>query len=323
MAAYPNPEKSPRTLALAGGVGGAKLAAGLQTALPDGELAVVVNTADDFKLWGLHISPDLDTVMYTLAGIANPKTGWGIQNETFDSLKMLENYGEDTWFMLGDRDLATHILRTGLLFKGELLTKITGRLSTSLGVESTVLPMCDEPVSTLVHTPDGPLEFQDYFVRRRQGDEVLGVDLRGIEESRIPAAVSEALAGAEVIVLCPSNPIVSIGPILSVPGMAEALTAAPAPIVAVSPIVGGRALKGPADRMMDSLGHEVSATGVALMYKDVVDAIIIDGTDAAEEPNIKDLGLEVLVTDAVMRVEADRERLAREVLEFGRELRDR
>ena len=320
MDVQPHPDTPSKTLALAGGVGGAKLAAGLQAVLPDGDLAVVVNTADDFRLWGLHISPDLDTVMYTLAGIANPQAGWGIRNETFDALGMLAGYGEDTWFMLGDKDLATHVLRTDRLHKGDSLTEVTADLSAALGVGSAVLPMCDEPVSTLVHTPNGPLEFQDYFVRRRQRDEVLGVDLRGVEGARVTPGTSQALAEAGLIVLCPSNPVVSIGPILSVPGFSEALAAAPAPKVGVSPIVGGRALKGPADRMMHSLGHEVSAMGVARGYGGMVDAMVIDRTDADEEPAIAGLGLEVLVTDAVMRGERDRGRLAREVLEFGRSL---
>lgn len=317
MTGHPTSERSAKTLALAGGVGGAKLAAGLQSALPPEDLAVVVNAADDFRRWGLHISPDLDTVMYTLAGIANPQTGWGIRGETFEALNMLDRYGEDAWFKLGDRDLATHVLRTSRLHDGESLTEITADLSSTLGVRASVLPMCDEPVATLVHTPRGPLEFQDYFVRRGQRDEVLGLDLLGIEEARVPCAVSDALAEAEVIVFCPSNPIVSIGPILAVPGMKEALSAAPAPKVAVSPIVGGRALKGPADRMMDSLGHEVSAIGVARMYEGIVDGMVIDRADVAEEDGIVDLGMEVLVTDAVMRDGKDRERLAREVLEFA------
>ncbi|MGB3634600.1 MAG: 2-phospho-L-lactate transferase [Rubrobacteraceae bacterium] len=306
-----------KILALAGGVGGAKLAAGLQATLPPEDLTVIVNTADDFRLWGLHISPDLDTVMYTLAGIANPQTGWGIRHETFGALEMLGNYGDDTWFKLGDRDLATHVLRTAQLNRGESLTEITAKLAAALGVNNSLLPMCDEPVATLVHTPDGPLEFQDYFVHRRQEDEVLGVDLRGIEDARVSTAVSEALTEAEVVVLCPSNPIVSINPILSVPGMTEALYASSAPKVAVSPIVGGKALKGPADRMMDSLGHEVSATGVSRMYKGLVDGMVVDRADAEEEDDIAALGMEVLVTDSVMRDEEDRERLAREVLEFG------
>ena len=311
----------PKTLALAGGVGGAKLAAGLQAALSPEDLTVVVNTADDFRLWGLHISPDLDTVMYTLAGIANPQTGWGIRDETFDALEMLARYGEDAWFKLGDRDLATHVLRTARLYGGAPLTEITANLSAALGIRAAVLPMCDEPVATRVHTPDGPLEFQDYFVRRRQEDEVLGVDLRGLEEAWVAESVSGAVAEAGVIVFCPSNPIVSIGPILAVPGMREALSGASAPKVAVSPIVGGRALKGPADRMMDSLGHEVSATGVARLYEGLVNGMVVDRADAAEKDDIAALGMEVLVTDTVMRDEGDRERLAREVLDFSVALR--
>lgn len=309
------------TLALAGGVGGAKLAAGLQAALPDGDLTTVVNTADDFTLWGLHISPDLDTVMYTLVGLANPQTGWGVAGDSFAAREMLSRYGEDTWFMLGDRDLATHVLRTARLRAGEPLTKVTGGLAAALGARSAILPMCDEPVSTIVHTPQGPLEFQDYFVRRRQKDEVRGVELRGIQNARVPWGVSEALGGAELVVFCPSNPVVSIGPILAVPGMAEVLAAAAAPKVAVSPIVGGRALKGPAARMMASLGHEVSATGVARMYEGLVDGMVIDHRDRNERVGIEALGMRVLVTDAVMRDGADRARLAREVVEFGTTLR--
>ncbi len=305
-----------RTLALAGGVGGAKLAAGLQDVLSPGDLTVVVNTADDFELWGLHVSPDLDTVMYTLAGLANPETGWGVVDESFAVLGMLARYGEDTWFKLGDRDLATHILRTARLRAREPLTEITAALSSTLDVESTLLPMCDEPVSTVLDTPDGRLEFQEYFVRRGQRDEVLGVELAGIEKARIPAAVSEALAGAEAIVLCPSNPVVSIGPILAVPGMREALAASPAPKVAVSPIVGGKALKGPADQMLASLGHEVSAAGVARMYKGLVAGMVIDRADEGERKEIEGFRMRALVTDAIMRRPADRTHLAREVLEF-------
>ena len=265
-----------KVLALAGGVGGAKLAAGLEAALSPGNLAAVVNTADDFDLWGLRICPDLDTVMYTLAGIANPETGWGIAGESFGALGMLARYGEDIWFKLGDRDLATHVLRTTKLRSGEPLTEIIAGLSAALGVRSAILPMCDEPVATVLDTPDGPLEFQDYFVRRRQRDEVLSIRLRSIDDARPTGAILEALAGADLVVLCPSNPVVSIGPILAVPGMREALASSPVPKVAVSPIVGGRALKGPADRMLASLSHEVSAVGVARMYEGIVDGMVID-----------------------------------------------
>ena len=312
-----------KVVALAGGVGGAKLASGLEAALArngsPGDLSVIVNTADDFDLWGLRVCPDLDTVMYTLAGLANPKTGWGVADESFAALTMISAYGEDTWFRLGDRDLATHILRTQRLRAGERLTEVTARLAGALGVSSVLLPMSDEPVSTMLDTDAGLLEFQEYFVRRGQRDEVLGVELRGIEDARVPVEVQEVVARAEAIVLCPSNPVVSLGPILAVPGMWRLLSASPAPKVAVSPIVGGRALKGPADRMLQSLGHEVSATGVARMYEGLLDGFVMDRADG-KEPRISSLGMRFLATDAVMRDEADRERLGREVLEFCSEL---
>ena len=309
-----------RVCALAGGVGGAKLAAGLQAALRPGDLSIVANTADDFDLWGLRICPDLDTVMYTLAGVANEETGWGVEDESFRALTMISAYGEDAWFRLGDKDLATHILRTQRLRAGACLTEVTVGLAAALGVEGTLLPMCDEPVATVLKTPEGLLEFQEYFVRRGQRDEVLGVELRGIENARIPAEVSEGVSRAEAIILCPSNPVVSIGPILAVPGMRELLTNCTAPKVAVSPIVGGRALKGPADKMLRSLGHEVSAAGVARMYEGIVDGFVVDRLDGEEEAGISALGMRVLKTDAVMHDEPDRERLAREVLNFCSEL---
>jgi LPPG:FO 2-phospho-L-lactate transferase len=306
-----------KVVALAGGVGGAKLAAGLQDVLPAGDLSVVVNTADDFDLWGLHICPDLDTVMYTLAGIANPETGWGIEGESFETLNMLGRYGEDTWFKLGDRDLATHVLRTDRLRSGETLTGVTAGLAGALGVESAVVPMSDDPVSTVLETPEGRLEFQEYFVRRGQRDEVLGVELRGIGDARPSGEVLAAIYGADAIVICPSNPVVSIGPILALPDMREALTSSRAPKVAVSPIVGGRALKGPADRMPLSLGHEVSATGVAAMYAGLVDGMVVDTVDEGERAGIEEIGMRVLVTDSVMRDAGARARLASETLEFG------
>jgi LPPG:FO 2-phospho-L-lactate transferase len=319
----PTGKKLLKTVALAGGVGGAKLAAGLEAALArggsPGDLSVVVNTADDFDLWGLRVCPDLDTVMYTLAGLANPDTGWGVTDESFAALGMISAYGEDAWFKLGDRDLATHILRTQRLRAGERLTEVTAGLAGALGVSSALLPMSDEPVSTVLETDAGLLEFQEYFVRRGQRDEVSGVRLRGIESARVPVEVREAVARAEAIILCPSNPIVSVGPILAVPGMRKLLSTSPAPKVAVSPIVGGRALKGPADRMLQSLGHEVSAMGVARMYEGWIDGFVVDRADR-EEAGISSLGMCVLATDVVMRAEADRERLGREVLEFCSEL---
>jgi len=306
-----------KVLALAGGVGGAKLAAGLQAVLGARELAVAVNTADDFDLWGLRICPDLDTVMYTLAGISNPETGWGLAGESFAALEMLARYGEDAWFRLGDRDLATHVLRTARLRLGESLTRVTVDLSSALGVESAILPMCDERVATVLETPEGPLEFQEYFVRRGQRDEVLGVELLGIEGARATNAVLGALDAVDLVVFCPSNPVVSTGPILAVPGMRKAIEASGAPKVAVSPIVGGRALKGPADKMLASLGHEVSAAGVARMYEGLVDGMVIDTVDEEDRRGIEALGMRVLETRAIMRDAPDRARLAREVIEFG------
>jgi LPPG:FO 2-phospho-L-lactate transferase len=306
-----------KVVALAGGVGGAKLAAGLQEVLPAGGLTVVVNTADDFDLWGLHICPDLDTVMYTLAGIANPETGWGIVDESFETLNMLGRYGEDTWFKLGDRDLATHVLRTDRLRSGETLTEITHRLSDALDLASAVLPMTDDPVSTVLDTPEGRLEFQEYFVRRGQKDEVLRVELRGIEDAGPTEAVLAAISGADAIIFCPSNPVVSIGPILALPGMRKALALSRAPKVAVSPIVGGRALKGPADKMLLSLGHEVSSAGVAAIYAGLVDGMVVDTVDDDDRAGIEAIGMRVLVTDSVMREAGDRARLASETLKFG------
>lgn len=312
-----------KVVALAGGVGGAKLAAGLQDALPDGDLTVVVNTADDFDLWGLRICPDLDTVMYTLADFANPVTGWGVRKESFNSLGMISVYGEDCWFKLGDKDLATHILRTNRLREGASLTEVTAGLVEALGARARILPMCDEPVATILDTQEGPMEFQVYFVRRGQKDDVRGVELRGIEDAQITESVSAALAGADLILLCPSNPIVSIWPVLAVPGMRKALEASPALKVAVSPIIGGRALKGPADRMLSSLGHESSATGVARIYEGLIDGMVVDLVDTAERAEIEALGVRVLETEAVMRDAEDRTRLAREVLDFGAKLAGR
>lgn len=305
---------------LAGGVGGAKLARGLALALPDGELTVLVNTGDDFELYGLRICPDLDTVMYTLAGIVDPGPGWGVEGDTTRTLAAIAEYGRDPWFKLGDRDFATHILRTERLRQGATLTEVTRELSSALGVRSTILPMTDDPVATLIDAPAGRLAFQDYFVARRQADDVLGVVFEGVERARASAAVVSALAEADLIIVGPSNPIVSIGPILEVPGVRSALAMAGAPVIAISPIVGGRALKGPADRMLGTLGHEVSAAGVAGLYASFADAVVIDESDRDLAPRIEAMGLAPLVTKTVMGGDADRRRLAEDVLAFGRSL---
>ena len=306
-----------RVVALAGGVGGAKLAHGLALAGLDDRLSVVVNTADDFTLFGLHISPDLDTVMYTLAGLANPETGWGLRGDSFVTLEMMRRYGRDAWFWLGDMDFATHILRTEGLRHGDRLTALTARLRAWLGVGAGILPMTDEPVATLVRTPEGELDFQDYFVRRGHADEVLGVRIAGIESAVMTSEVTAALDGADAIVLCPSNPIVSIGPILAVSGFQDRLRDSRAPVVAVSPIVGGQALKGPADQMLATLGYEVSAAGVAALYGDFLDGMVIDSRDAMLADRIAGLGIAVYVTDTIMRNDDDRCRLADETLAFA------
>ncbi|HEY8292681.1 MAG TPA: 2-phospho-L-lactate transferase [Thermomicrobiales bacterium] len=304
-------------VALAGGVGGAKLADGLYRVLPPDTLTIIGNTADDLDLFGLHISPDLDTVMYTLAGLANPATGWGVVDDTFTTLGMLERYGEDVWFRLGDADFATHLKRTAALRAGQRLTDVTASLIASLGIRARLLPMCDERVGTEVETPEGWRDFQDYFVRRRHADRVTQIRFAGIERARVTPEVTDALAAADVIIFCPSNPLVSIGPILAVPGLMDALRASPAVKIAVSPIVGGKALKGPADRMLAEQGMEVSAYGVATGYVGLLDAMTIDALDAADASRIEGLGMAVQVAQTVMQNDGDRQELARAVLAFA------
>jgi LPPG:FO 2-phospho-L-lactate transferase len=310
-------------IALAGGVGGAKLAQGLYRALPPDSLTVIGNTADDMTHLGLRISPDLDTVLYTLADMANPTTGWGIAGDSTRTFELLRRYGAEDWFLLGDLDLATHLRRTTLLASGESLTAATASLTRALEVRAAILPMCDEPVGTIVETPDGPLDFQEYFVRRRHQDRVTGIRFGGIEAATLPPGVGTALDMAEVIVFCPSNPFVSLGPILAVPGFRERLAATRVPRVAVSPIIGGRALKGPADRMLAGLGHDVSTLGVARLYADLLDGLVIDDEDAALAPAIEALGLRTLVTQTIMGGAEDRQRLAEETLAFARSLSPR
>jgi len=301
---------------LAGGVGGAKLAHGLQAQVGS-RLVVVVNTADDVERHGLVVSPDHDTVMYTLAGIDNREWGWGIAGETFATAEMLERYGEETWFRLGDRDLATHIVRTARLRRGDRPTDVARDLQRALGIRAAILPMSDQPVRTEVLTDDGWIAFQDYFVRLHQAPEVRDLRFAGIEDATSTPEVDAALEAAEAIVIAPSNPFVSVRPILSVMGIEAGLQTARsrgAPVVAVSGIVGGAALKGPADRMLVSLGHEASALGVARQYTGIADVFVLDAVDAALEPAIRGLGLRTVVTDTIMRDDAGRARLAAEVL---------
>ena len=305
-------------VALAGGTGGAKLAHGLQAVLAPGDLTVVVNTGDDTERHGLLVMPDHDSVMYMLAGRFDDQRGWGVRGETWTVMDGLAEYGEAAWFRLGDRDFATHIARTARLHEGHTLTEVVRSLQTALGIPTAILPMADRPIRTQVRTDDGWLDFQEYFVRLRQAPEVREVRFTG-DDATTPQ-VLDALDAAEVIVIGPSNPIVSIGPILAGP-IADVVTrraGAGIPVVAVSPIVGGIALKGPADRMLVSLGHESSALGVARIYRDIATAFVFDAVDAALEPEIAALGLRTLVTDTIMADEAGRARLARTVLEVAR-----
>ena len=312
-----------RVVELAGGVGGAKLADGLQVHLGAG-LTVIVNTGDDVERHGLAIWPDHDTVMYTLAGIDDRERGWGLRDETWSVIDQLGRLGEETWFRLGDRDLATHVVRTARLAAGDRPTDVAAHLQKALGIAATVLPMTDAAVRTEVRTDDGWLDFQTYFVGRRQEPTVHEVRFRGADAAAPTAevlAALDALQPTDAIVVAPSNPIVSIGPLLAIAGLRSAVAAARergVPVVAVSGIVGGRALKGPADRMLVSLGHESSALGVARLYAGWIDTFVIDTVDAELAPAIEALGPRVVVTDSIMSDDAGRARLAREVLRAAR-----
>jgi len=312
-----------RVVELAGGVGGAKLADGLQVHLGAG-LTVIVNTGDDVERHGLAIWPDHDTVMYTLAGIDDRERGWGLRDETWSAIDQLGRLGEETWFRLGDRDLATHVVRTARLAAGDRPTDVAAHLQKALGIAATVLPMTDAAVRTEVRTDDGWLDFQTYFVGRRQEPTVHEVRFRGADAAAPTAevlAALDALQPTDAIVVAPSNPIVSIGPLLAIAGLRSAVAAARergVPVVAVSGIVGGRALKGPADRMLVSLGHESSALGVARLYAGWIDTFVIDTVDAELAPAIEALGPRVVVTDSIMSDDAGRARLAREVLRAAR-----
>jgi LPPG:FO 2-phospho-L-lactate transferase len=305
-----------RVVALAGGVGGAKLADGLQARLGE-RLSVIVNTGDDCVRHGLLVMPDHDTVVYNLAGIEQLAWGWGIEGDTHATMAQLGAYGEETWFGLGDRDLALHIVRTARVAAGGRLTEVCLGIQRSLDLAAAVLPMTDARVATEVHTADGWLEFQEYFVHRRQAPDVDGVRFAGLEASAPTPEVLAAIGAADAIVVCPSNPVVSVEPILAVPGMRDAIDRARqrgVPVAAVSPIIGGRALKGPADRMLVSLGQEASATGVARRYRDLVDVFVLDAVDASLAPEVEALGMRAIVTDTIMLDDPSRERLAGEVL---------
>jgi LPPG:FO 2-phospho-L-lactate transferase len=304
-----------RITALAGGTGAARLLRGLAACVPARDLTVVGNTGDDADLWGLHVSPDLDTVTYALAGRLDTARGWGRADETFRCLESMADLGGETWFSLGDRDLATHLVRTRALREGASLAAVTADLGRRLGVAARLLPMTDDRVRTRIRTPGGWLSFQEYFVREKAQVEVLEVDYEGADRARPAPGVLEAVAAADVVLICPSNPVTSIGPIVAVPGITGALAARRAAVIAVSPIVGGAAVSGPAGPLMRTRGLPVSALGIALAYRAWLGALVLDARDRALAPEVRDLGVRPVVADTLMPDAAREIALARCVLE--------
>jgi LPPG:FO 2-phospho-L-lactate transferase len=301
--------------ALAGGVGAARMLRGLAAVVPPSEICAVVNTGDDFVLHGLHISPDLDTVTYTLAGAVNPETGWGLVGETWQAMDALERYGGQTWFRLGDRDLATHLYRTQRRAEGATLSEVAAEMAAAWEVGIRLVPVSDDPVRTVLTVEgEGEIDFQDYFVARHHDVTVSAVRFAGAERARPAPGVLEALAAAEAVVVCPSNPIVSIGPVLAVPGVRAAVTARRDSTVAVSPIVAGAALKGPADRLLRELGHDASVVGVARIYADLAAVLVIDEADADLAPAVEEQGMRAVVAPTVMSTPERAAELARTAL---------
>ncbi|MFC2025702.1 2-phospho-L-lactate transferase [Chloroflexota bacterium] len=305
-------------VALAGGVGGAKLADGLAQVLSPADLTIIVNTGDDFDHFGLRICPDLDTVCYTLAGMANPETGWGRISETMKAMDVIEELGGPTWFKLGDHDLGLHLERTRRLQSGNTLSEITAHVCQAFNIDTSVLPMSDQFVPTWVHTHDNILPFQEYFVHRSCEPEITGFHFEGVENANPAPGVLESLRRSDFVVFCPSNPWVSINPILAIPGIKSAISSKA--VIAISPIIGGRTLKGPAAKMYLELGIEPSAVSVARHYGDLLKGFIFDETDKSQNEIIGKMGLYSLVTDTIMRSEEDRVRLAEQTISFGNQI---
>jgi LPPG:FO 2-phospho-L-lactate transferase len=301
--------------ALAGGVGASKFLEGLSRAMPPEDISIIVNTGDDMEFFGLYIAPDLDIVTYTLAGLVNPATGWGFPGDTFHCLDLLLRYSEsERWFNLGDRDLATHIFRTQLLRNGHKLSEVADRVRTTLGVKSRILPMTDTHTPTTVLTAEGEMHFQEYLVKNQARPRVTGLRFENIESARPAPGVAKAILESEAVIICPSNPLISIGPILAVPGLRNLLKETKAKVAAISSVVGGASLKGPTDKMLANLGLEVSATQIARLYADIADVFILDQQDEALKPEIEQLGLKVVITDTVMSDESKKLALAKTVL---------
>jgi LPPG:FO 2-phospho-L-lactate transferase len=301
-------------LVLTGGTGGAKFVQGLAAVAPARELTVIVNTGDDLTWWGLHVSPDLDSITYALAGILSRERGWGVEGDTFQCLDAMRRMGAPAWFQLGDRDLATHLRRTELLSETKALSEATSEITRALGVKTRILPMTDDRIETRVLTADGELSFQEYFVRERYQVAVRGVRFEGAERARPAPGVLEAVARAEAVMIAPSNPITSIGPILAVPGIRQALQQTRAPVAAISPIIGGAAVSGPTGELMRTQGLPVSVAGVVRCYADFLDLLIADERDSALGTPLE--GIAMRYTSTLIKSEADKTALARSVLEF-------
>jgi LPPG:FO 2-phospho-L-lactate transferase len=306
--------KKGRVVALAGGIGAARFLEGLTRVLAPGEIFLIGNTGDDLEMHGLHISPDLDTVTYTLAGLSEPKRGWGIRGDTFRCLESLGNLGRDTWFQLGDRDIATHLYRTDRLRQGATLSEVTREITLALGVRSVIVPMSDDRLRTRVQTPSGEIDFQTYFVKHHARDTVVSIRFEGASEAAPAPRVMEAIAEADAIILCPSNPFISIGPILSVPGIRAALRGRRDRVIGISPIVGGRALKGPAARMMKSMGLRSSALEIAKLYADFMGVFVLDEADRKHAAEVESLGVRAVVTKTIMTGAREKKKLARVVM---------
>ena len=304
-------------VALAGGTGAAKLLRGLVACADGATLTIIGNTGDDAEIWGLHVSPDLDSVMYALAGVLDAQRGWGRADETFHCLSAMAAYGAPTWFGLGDRDLATHVARTRALREGRPLSAVTAELARALGVRARLLPMSDDAVRTVIRTPDGALAFQEYFVRDKAMVEVVGVEYVGAAAARPAPGVREAIVAADLIVVCPSNPVTSIGPILAVPGIGDALGATAAAVVGVSPIVDGGAVSGPAAALMRARGLPVSTVGIARGYTPWLDTLLVDARDARDAAELERLGVKAVVADIMMPDRGRELALARRILELA------
>ncbi len=311
-----SPVKKQKITALAGGVGASKLLFGLYEVMDPVALSIIVNTGDDIELHGLKISPDLDIVTYTLAGIVDPAKGWGIRGETFHALKRLAGYGRANWFHLGDRDLATHIHRTALLAEGKTLSQAAESIRIALGVKARILPMSNDPVPTVIESNEGPLHFQEYLVKRRAEPLVKNIRFAGAESARPAPGVLEAIREAGRIIICPSNPLISIGPILAIPGVRGQLRARKRDVFAVCPLVGGKSLKGPSDKMLAQQGYEATALGVAKLYADFTGTFVIDPVDRTQAAAISALGMKVAIVPTVMKTRSQKRKLARALLEL-------